>query len=58
MAAPTEHEILRAELKWTVAVGFASAAVLMLLAYGYPIAQFFIGDHYGAVIHRVDGAQL
>lgn len=38
---------------WNVLV-----AVLMLVAYGYPIAQFFIGDHYGAVIHRVDGAQL
>ncbi len=29
-------------------------AVLMLVAYGFPIAQFFIGDRPTAIIHRVD----
>jgi cytochrome c oxidase subunit 1 len=35
----------------------ALVAVLMLVAYGYPIAQFFIHDRPVAVVHRVDGAQ-
>jgi cytochrome c oxidase subunit 1 len=32
----------------------AVVLVLMLLAYGYPIAQFFINPAPGAVVHRVD----
>jgi hypothetical protein len=27
----------------------------MLVAYGYPIAQFFVNEKPGAVVHRVDG---
>ena len=30
--------------------------VLMLAAYGYPIAQFFIRRRRSAIVHRVDGA--
>lgn len=36
---------------WNVVV-----AVLMLVAYGYPIAQFFIEPPPSAIVHRVDGA--
>ncbi len=32
----------------------ALVAVLMILAYGYPIAQFFIGNPPQALVHRVD----
>jgi cytochrome c oxidase subunit 1 len=32
----------------------ALVAVLMILAYGYPIAQFFIGSSPQALVHRVD----
>lgn len=35
----------------------AFVAVLMLVAYGFPIAQFFIGDRPPAIVHRVDGSQ-
>jgi cytochrome c oxidase subunit 1 len=28
--------------------------VLMVLAYGYPLAQFFVIDPPGALVHRVD----
>jgi len=28
--------------------------VLMILAYGYPIAQFFLNPAPAAVVHRVD----
>lgn len=31
--------------------------VLMLAAYGYPLAQFFINPAPAAVVHRVDGAR-
>lgn len=31
--------------------------VLMIVAYGYPIAQFFINPPPGAVVHRVDGGR-
>ena len=34
---------------WNVLV-----AVLMVLAYGYPLAQFFVIDPPGALVHRVD----
>lgn len=33
----------------------ALVVVLMLVAYGFPIAQFFIYDRPGAIVHRVDG---
>lgn len=36
---------------WNVLV-----AVLMIVAYGYPIAQFFIEPPPSAIVHRVDGA--
>lgn len=39
MAAPTEHEILRAELKWTVAVGLAVALISMAILWA-GLAQF------------------
>jgi hypothetical protein len=29
--------------------------VLMLAAYGYPIAQFFLIEPPEAIVHRVDG---
>jgi len=32
----------------------ALVLVLMILAYGYPIAQFFVGDSPQALVHRVD----
>ena len=32
--------------------------VLMIAAYGYPIAQFFIIDAPEAIVHRVDGRRL
>ena len=35
---------------WNVVV-----AVLMIVAYGYPIAQFFIDPPPSAIVHRVDG---
>jgi cytochrome c oxidase subunit I len=35
----------------------ALVLVLMLVAYGYPIAQFFVDERPLAVVHRVDGAQ-
>ena len=34
----------------------ALVAVLMLAAYGYPLAQFFISPPPSALVHRVDGA--
>ena len=29
---------------------------LMLVAYGFPVAQFFVYDRPGAIVHRVDGS--
>jgi cytochrome c oxidase subunit 1 len=31
--------------------------VLMVAAYGYPIAQFFVINPPQAILHRVDGAR-